>query len=107
MKNIKDIFDLHDLSDMPREIRLGVSSNRRADTFAIKIIELFDKANRNLTVDEVTVGYYRFYKEKKSRKQIMYKICYLVKADRPFIVCVQKGAKGRKSLYRIKEKSNV
>ena len=66
----KNIFDLTDVSDVPAEI----SSELICDNFAQNILKLFELAGRNLTIDEVTVGYYRQFKEIKTKRQIMVKL---------------------------------
>ena len=48
----ENIFDLTDISDIPDEI----STDLTHDVFAQNILTLFNKAGRNLTVDEITVG---------------------------------------------------
>lgn len=72
----KNIFDLTDVSDVPAEI----SSELICDNFAQNILKLFELAGRNLTVDEITVGYYRQFKEIKTKRQIMVKLYNMARA---------------------------
>lgn len=66
----RGLFDLTDVSDIPDEISTCLSN----DVFAQNILTLFDKAGRNLTVDEITVGYYRQFNVIKTKRQIMVKL---------------------------------
>lgn len=92
----KDIFDLSDLSDLPQSIKSELNVMKR-DDFENKIIEVFRKANRDLTLDEVTVGYFRLHNEQKERKQIMSKLYNMSRSTRPAIESVA----GKKGVYRL------
>ena len=72
----ENIFDLIDISDIPDEI----STDLNYDVFAQNILTLFNKAGRNLTIDEITVGYYRQFKEIKTKRQIMVKLYSMARA---------------------------
>ena len=72
----ENIFDLKDVSDIPSEI----STELNCDVFAQNILKLFNKAGRKLTVDEITVGYYRQFKEIKTKRQIMVKLYSMARA---------------------------
>ena len=72
----ENIFDLTDVSDIPAEISAELSN----DVFAQNILTLFNKAGRNLTIDEITVGYYRQFKEIKTKRQIMVKLYSMARA---------------------------
>ena len=72
----ENIFDLTDVSDIPDEI----STELNCDVFAQNILTLFNKAGRKLTVDEITVGYYRQFKEIKTKRQIMVKLYSMARA---------------------------
>ena len=72
----ENIFDLTDVSDIPEEISAELSN----DVFAQNILTLFNKAGRNLTIDEITVGYYRQFKEIKTKRQIMGKLYNMARA---------------------------
>lgn len=75
-KITENIFDLTDVSDIPEEISTELSH----DVFAQNILTLFNKAGRNLTIDEITVGYYRQFKEIKTKRQIMVKLYSMARA---------------------------
>lgn len=72
----ENIFDLTDVSDIPAEISAELSN----DVFAQNILKLFNKSERNLTIDEITVGYYRQFKEIKTKRQIMLKLYSMARA---------------------------
>ena len=72
----ENIFDLIDISDIPDEI----STDLNYDVFAQNILTLFNKAGRNLTIDEITVGYYRQFNEIKTKRQIMVKLYSMARA---------------------------
>lgn len=74
----ENIFDLTDVSDIPAEI----STDLTHDVFAKNILTLFNKAGRNLTIDEITVGYYRQFKEIKTKRQIMVKLYSMARAKK-------------------------
>lgn len=93
-----DIFDLSDLSDIPQEIKRDLKILAR-DDFEKNIIKLFKKAARQLTIDEVTVAYFRFFKEKKDRKAIMAKLYNMSRSKRPAIISVE----NRKGVYVLAE----
>ena len=83
----ENIFDLTDVSDIPEEISAELSN----DVFAQNILTLFNKAGRNLTIDEITVGYYRQFNEIKTKRQIMVKLYSMARARRAKIKCVWNG----------------
>ena len=87
-----DIFDLSNIDDIAEEVTKDLS----VDVFENHIIELFDLAKRDLSVDEVTVGYCRKYNEVKTKKQIMGKLYNMSRARNPKI----KSVKGQKGIYR-------
>ena len=72
----ENIFDLTDVSDIPAEISAELS----CDVFQQNILKLFKEAGRNLTIDEITVGYYRQFKEIKTKRQIMVKLYSMARA---------------------------
>ena len=72
----ENIFDLTDVSDIPDEI----SKELNCDVFAQNILTLFNKAGRNLTINEITVAYYRQFKEIKTKRQIMVKLYSMARA---------------------------
>lgn len=72
----ENIFDLTDVSDIPAEI----SAELNNDVFAQNILKLFNEAGRNLTINEITVAYYRQFKEIKTKRQIMVKLYSMARA---------------------------
>ena len=82
----ENIFDLTDVSDIPDEI----SSELSNDVFAQNILTLFNKAGRNLNVNEITVGYYRQFNEIKTKRQIMVKLYSMARARRAKIKSIPK-----------------
>ena len=72
----ENIFDLTDVSDIPDEI----STELNCDVFAQNILTLFNKSGRNLTINEITVGYYRQFKEIKTKRQITVKLYSMARA---------------------------
>ena len=72
----ENIFDLTDVSDIPVEI----STELTYDVFAQNILKLFNEAGRNLTINEITVAYYRQFKEIKTKRQIMVKLYSMARA---------------------------
>ena len=85
-KMTENIFDLTDVSDIPAKM----STDLRRDVFAQNILKLFNKAGRNLTIDEVTVGYYRQFKEIKTKRQIMVKLYSMARAKNAKIRSIPK-----------------
>ena len=75
-KMTENIFDLIDISDIPAEI----STDLTHDVFAQNILKLFKEAGRNLTINEITVAYYRKFKEIKTKKQITIKVYNMARA---------------------------
>lgn len=97
--NNKNIFDLFDLSDIPSD--LGDIKN---DEFSKDLIQLFELAGRELSVDEITVGYYRYFtlekhQAKKTKMQIQNKVYKLSKDITAPIVSVD----GKKGVYKLNE----
>lgn len=92
-----NIFDLSNVDDIAEEVTKDLS----VDVFENHIIELFELAKRDLSVDEVTVGYYRKYNEVKTKKQIIGKLYNMSRATKPKIESVPH----KKGVYR-KKKGN-
>ena len=89
----KNIFDLTDISDIPAKI----STDLRYDVFAQNILKLFNEAGRNLSVDEVTVGYYRQFKQIKTKRQIVLKLYNMAREEGAKIMSIP----NRKGVYRV------
>ncbi len=94
---MKDIFDLTNVDDIPEDVKKDIS----VDVFATRIITLFELAKRELSIDEITVGYYRKYKnietERKTKKQIMGKVYNMSRERNPQI----KSVEGKKGIYAL------
>ena len=102
----KNIFDLFDLSDIPKD--LGDIKN---DEFSKELLRLFELAGRELSVDEITVGYYRHFtlgenRAVKTKTQIQNKVYKLSKDISAPIVSVG-GKKGVYKLEKIKNTKNI
>lgn len=94
---MKDLFDLFDLSDIPAD--LGDIKN---DEITKEIIDLFCTADRELSVNELTVAYYRKYtvghnRPKFTKTQMQNKIYKLSKDRTAPIVSVD----GKKGVYKL------
>lgn len=61
---MSDIFNVLDVDDIKHNIGIGWTQARR------NIVKLFKLANRPLTIDELTVGYYRSFEPHLTRRQI-------------------------------------
>lgn len=89
----ENIFDLIDISDIPAEVSTGL----RCDVFAQNILKLLNKAGRKLTVDEITVGYYRQFKEIKTKRQIVLKLYNMARKEEAKIMSIPH----RKGVYEV------
>ncbi len=94
---MNNIFDLTNVDDIPEDVKKDIS----VDVFATRIIALFELAKRELSIDEITVGYYRKYKnietEPKIKKQIMGKVYNMSRERTPRI----KSVEGKKGIYAL------
>ncbi len=92
-----NIFDLTNVDDIPENVKKDIN----IDLFAKRIIELFVLADRDLSIDEITVAYYRRYKdddsEVKTKKQIMSKL-YNMSRERNSQI---KSVEGKKGIYTL------
>ena len=75
-KMTENIFDLTDVSDIPAEI----STDLTHDVFAQNILKLFKEAGRSLSIAEITVGYYRQFKEIKTKRQLLVTLYSMARA---------------------------
>lgn len=91
-----DLFSLDNVDDLPVSLKsdLGIL---RIGSFETRLIELFQKANRRLTLDEVLVGYYRLYNQIKDRKQMTAKLYSMSKSNNPAI-------RGKRGVYELIKK---
>ncbi len=88
---MKGIFDLVDLTDVPDNLKKELKVHSE-NLFENQLIKIFELANREINIDEVTVAYFRTYKIIKGRKQIMTKLYNMSKVDKPAIKSMpQKG----------------
>lgn len=94
---MSDIFDLSSIDDLPQRIKDGIN----IDAFATRILELFEIAQRELSIDEITVGYYRKFKEidkeGKTKRQITVKLYSMSKEKNAKI----KSVEGKKGVYAL------
>jgi hypothetical protein len=67
-----DIFDTHDLSDLPLEL---IKELKLAGDIDLVILGLFHEAGGILDLSTLLIGYYRKYKSVKTR-QYMMTTCY-------------------------------
>ena len=92
-----DIFDLSNVDDIPEEVKEGII----VDVVATRILELFKIAKRPLSIDEITVAYYRKFKDEdddlKTKKQIMGKV-YNMSRERNAKI---KSVEGKKGVYTV------
>ena len=92
-----DIFDLTNVDDIPDEVKEGIV----VDIVATRILELFKIARRDLSIDEITVAYYRKFKDEdddiKTKKQIMGKV-YNMSRERNAKI---KSVEGKKGVYTL------
>ncbi|MFA5030667.1 MAG: hypothetical protein WC495_03700 [Patescibacteria group bacterium] len=77
MKLSKNIYDLNDISDLPKEV-IGVLSKPRRLTMSSQLISLFSDSNE-LNADQIIVALYRKYKVvTDSRNKLLARIHYLI-----------------------------
>ncbi|MBR1604777.1 MAG: hypothetical protein IJ660_01565 [Alphaproteobacteria bacterium] len=92
-----DLFDLTNVDDLPEDVRKDIN----VDLFAKRIIDLFELAQRDLSIDEITVAYYRKYSAEdtdiKLKKQIMSKVYNMSRERNPKI----KSVEGQKGVYSL------
>ena len=88
---MNDIFNVLDVDDIKHNIGIGLTQARR------NIVKLFKLANRPLTIDELTVGYYRSFKPYLTRRQILLMVEHMTK--RP-IYGIEKISRG---IYQLKK----
>ena len=78
---MSSIFDLNDISDIPSDLIQQLNLASDVDT---KMLELFKEAEGELNLTQLLVGYYRKYKDKKTR-QYMMTTCYRL-AGKGFLI---------------------
>lgn len=84
-----DLFDLTNVDDLPDKVKEGIN----IDMMATRILDLFELAQRDLSLDELTVAYYRKYKDEdteiRSKRQIMGKVYNMSRERNPKIKSVE------------------
>ncbi len=92
-----DLFDLTNVDDLPDKVKEGIN----IDMMATRILDLFELAQRDLSLDELTVAYYRKYKDEdteiRSKRQIMGKVYNMSRERNPKI----KSVEGKKGVYTL------
>lgn len=94
---MKDIFDLFDLTDIPEDL-----GDIKTDEVTKEFIELFRIAGRELSINELTVAYYRKYtvgqnRPKLQKFQVQNKIYKLSRDKNAPIASVD----GKKGVYKL------
>lgn len=97
MKDL-DIFNLDDVTDLPRSLQEELVINKR-DDWEKRIIELFKLAKSPLSLDQIIVAYYRKYSLSIERRKMTAKLYNMCRSFKPAIESVE----GRKGLYQFKE----
>lgn len=92
-----NLFDLTNLTDLPKELRNGLAG-KSPSKFESDVRALFEIAGGPLTIDEITVGYYRKYGGTINKKNMMHKL-YLAARNRD---CCFEKVRLSKSTYRLK-----
>lgn len=92
-----NLFDLTNLSDLPNELKNGLSI-KTPSKFESDIRALFEIADGPLTIDEITVGYYRKFGGNINKKNMMHKL-YVAARNKD---CCFEKVRGSKSTYRLK-----
>lgn len=95
-----NIFDLTNTTDLPQKLRVGLNQQKTPTEFESNICALFKMAGTDLTIDELTVGYYRKYGGNINKKLMMHKL-YMASNKK---YCGFEKAPGTKSTYRLKSK---
>lgn len=92
-----NIFDLTNTTDLPKTIREGLSI-KTPNKFESDIRTLFETANSPLTIDEITVGYYRKFGGNINKKYMTHKL-YMAAKNKD---CCFEKVRLSKSTYRLK-----
>lgn len=99
---IKPLFDLDDLADLPDGLKKELQINKKDEgaDFERNLIDLFTWANRGLSLDEIQIGYYRFFKEHINRRELINKLYSLCGSDNVTVKCIE----GKTGVYSLREK---
>ena len=92
-----NIFDLTNTTDLPKTIREGLSI-KTPNKFESDVRALFEIAGGPLTIDEITVGYYRKYGGTINKNNMMHKL-YMAAKNKD---CCFEKVRLSKSTYRLK-----
>lgn len=101
MRNLQNIFDLSNVSDIPHEIKEQLGFLNK-NNFEEQLVELFTTANMELNLDQIMVGFYRKYGETKERRAIINKLYNMCRYDHPLI----KKVEGKKGVYKLRKNNN-
>lgn len=94
---MENLFDLTNTSDLPKTICEGLSI-KTPNKFESDVRTLFEIAGGPLTIDEITVGYYRKYGGNINKENMMHKL-YITARNKD---CCFEKVRGSKSTYRLK-----
>lgn len=94
----ENTFDTYCRDDLPESIK----SQLPKDNWWDRIFNLFILAKRPLTIDELLVGYYRQYGVVYNKQTLANNIWQLTKRHGGRVEKI----KGKKGLYKLKEKTN-
>lgn len=92
-----DLFDIQNIEDVPVSIQKELKA-RRKSSMETKIMELFNIAQRQLTIDEIVVALYRKFNVEKSARQVFNALYKMINEKNPQVECVKKG------IYQLKRK---
>ena len=84
--NENNIFDLSNVSDLPKNMQ-----SELANSYEMRLIVLFNLADKELNLDELQVAYFRKYGEYKKRLSITQKLYTMCLLDNSTIVKVGRG----------------
>lgn len=94
-----NIFDLKNTTDLPQGLRVGINKQKTPTKFESDICDLFKIAGTDLTIDELTVGYYRKFGGNINKKLMMHKL-YMATRNKH---CGFEKVERTKSTYRLKK----
>ena len=80
-----NIFDIEELDDIPDQIKLVlncIKKKKKKKTMVDKIIELLSFTEQPVSVDQIMVAYYRFFKESPKKGFLYAELSYLLKNDK-------------------------
>ena len=86
----ENIFDLSNISDLPKDLKNELTSLRRSSLFEERLIALFYLSDEALNLNQLQAAYFRKYGEHKPRGSLQQKLYTLKSSDNPVIELVQK-----------------